>query len=68
MWRRSRSVRVRSGQFELVKLNAKNFDLRDTYHLILTLGWPAFAGVTLAWKRWQLSATGTCTLKLSMDT
>jgi inward rectifier potassium channel len=45
MWRRTRSIRVRSGQFEFVKLNAKTFDFRDTYHLILTLTWPAFAGV-----------------------
>ena len=40
-----RNVRVRSGQFEFVKLNAKKFDLRDTYHLILTLSWPGFAGL-----------------------
>ena len=38
--RRPRHVRVRSGQFEFVKLNVKEFDLRDTYHLILTLTWP----------------------------
>src|SRR6202047_5661767 len=44
MRRRPRHIRVRSGQFEYVKLNAKNFDLRDTYHLILTLSWPGFAG------------------------
>jgi inward rectifier potassium channel len=40
----SRHIRVRSGQFEFVKLNAKKFDWRDTYHLILTLSWPGFAG------------------------
>ncbi len=45
MRRRPRHVRVRSGQFEFVKLNVKEFDLRDTYHLILTLSWPGFAGV-----------------------
>jgi inward rectifier potassium channel len=46
MWRRRpRNILVRSGQFELVKLNVKEFDLRDTYHLILTLSWPGFAGV-----------------------
>jgi inward rectifier potassium channel len=44
MSRTSRQVRVQSGQFEFVKLNAKEFDLRDTYHLILTLSWPGFAG------------------------
>jgi inward rectifier potassium channel len=44
MRRRPRHIRVRYGQFEFVKLNAKKFDLRDTYHLILTLSWPGFAG------------------------
>jgi inward rectifier potassium channel len=43
MRRRPHHIRVRSGQFELVKLNAKKFDLRDTYHLILNLNWPGFA-------------------------
>ena len=45
MRRRPRHIRVRSGQFEFVKLNAKKFDWRDTYHLILTLSWPGFAGL-----------------------
>ena len=36
---------VRYGHFEFVKLNAKKLDLRDTYHLILTLSWPGFAGL-----------------------
>ena len=45
MRRRPRHIRVRSGQFELVKLNVKKFDLRDTYHLILNLSWPGFAGL-----------------------
>jgi inward rectifier potassium channel len=45
MRRRPSHIRVRSGQFELVKLNAKAFDLRDTYHFILTLSWPEFAGL-----------------------
>src|SRR5580704_14747428 len=44
MRRRRRHIRVRSGQFEFVKLNAEKFDWRDTYHLILTLSWPGFAG------------------------
>jgi inward rectifier potassium channel len=44
MRRRPRQIRVRSGQFEFVKLNAEKFDWRDTYHLILTLSWPGFAG------------------------
>jgi inward rectifier potassium channel len=45
MRRRPRQIRIRSGHFELVKLNAEKFDFRDTYHLILTLSWPAFAAV-----------------------
>jgi inward rectifier potassium channel len=45
MRRRPHSIRIRSGQFEFVKLNAKKFDWRDTYHLILTLSWPGFAGL-----------------------
>jgi inward rectifier potassium channel len=44
MWRTRRHIRIRYGQYEFVKLNAQKFDLRDTYHLILTLSWPAFAG------------------------
>ena len=44
MRRRPRHIRVRYGQFEFVKLNAEKFDWRDTYHLILTLSWPGFAG------------------------
>lgn len=43
--KRRRHIRVRAGQFEFVKLNAKTFDWRDTYHLILTLSWPGFAGL-----------------------
>jgi inward rectifier potassium channel len=45
MRRRPNSIRIRTGQFEFVKLNAKKFDWRDTYHLILTLSWPGFAGL-----------------------
>ena len=45
MRRSPRHIRVRSGQFEYVKLNAKKFDWRDTYHFILTLSWPGFAGL-----------------------
>jgi inward rectifier potassium channel len=45
MRRRPRHIRVRSGQFEFVKLNANKFDWRDTYHFILTLSWPGFAGL-----------------------
>jgi inward rectifier potassium channel len=41
--KRKRHIRVRAGQFEFVKLNAKKFDWRDAYHFILTLTWPQFA-------------------------
>src|SRR5438132_2412431 len=44
MPRRQSQIRVRSGQFEFVKLNAEKFEWRDTYHFILTLSWPWFAG------------------------
>jgi inward rectifier potassium channel len=42
---RGRHIRVGYGQFEFVKLNAEKFDWRDTYHLILNLSWPGFAGL-----------------------
>ena len=45
MRRKRRNIRVRAGQFEFVKLNAEKFDWRDTYHFILTLSWPGFAGI-----------------------
>jgi inward rectifier potassium channel len=44
MKRKPRQISVRSGSFEFVKLNAKKFDWRDAYHIILTLSWPRFAG------------------------
>ena len=33
---------------QFVKINAADFDIRDAYHLILTLTWPRFAGMLLA--------------------
>jgi len=45
MRRRSRHIRVRAGQFEFVKINAKKFDWRDTYHFILTLTWSGFSAL-----------------------
>jgi inward rectifier potassium channel len=33
---------------EFLKINVAKFDLRDTYHLILTLTWPRFAALVLA--------------------
>ena len=48
MSKRGKTVSVRAGRLEFVKLNAAKFHLRDTYHLILTLSWPRFAAVVLA--------------------
>jgi inward rectifier potassium channel len=45
MRRKPHHVRVRSGRFEFVKLNTKKSDLRDTYHLVLTLTWPQFSAL-----------------------
>ncbi|MBV9672861.1 MAG: two pore domain potassium channel family protein, partial [Verrucomicrobia bacterium] len=45
MIKKPTQIRVRSGQFEFVKLNAKKIDWRDMYHSILTLSWPRFAGL-----------------------
>ena len=39
------SIRVRSGQFEFLKVNATRWDPRDLYHWLLTLSWPGFAAV-----------------------
>ena len=38
-------ISVKVGHLEFIKLNAERFDWRDTYHLILTLSWPQFAGL-----------------------
>jgi inward rectifier potassium channel len=43
MRRKPRHITVRAGHFEFVKINAKKFDWRDAYHLILTLSWSQFA-------------------------
>jgi inward rectifier potassium channel len=43
-----RSISVHAGRLEFVKINAAKFDVRDTYHLILTLSWPRFAAIVLA--------------------
>jgi inward rectifier potassium channel len=47
MSKSGRSISVRVGRLEILKINAAKFDLRDTYHLILTLSWPKFAAVLL---------------------
>jgi inward rectifier potassium channel len=43
MKRKPRQIKVRAGNFEFVKLNAKKFDWRDAYHVVLTLSWHGFA-------------------------
>ncbi len=48
MKKKSRAISVRAGHLEFVKINAAKFDIRDTYHLILNLSWPSFAGMLLA--------------------
>ena len=48
MSKSSRSISVRVGHFEFLKINADQFDLRDTYHHILTLTWPRFAAMVMA--------------------
>jgi inward rectifier potassium channel len=47
MTKSGRSISVRAGRLEFVKINAAKFDLRDTYHLVLTLSWPRFAALLL---------------------
>jgi len=37
-----RSMQVRIGAFDLRKTGVARFDLRDPYHLAVTLSWPAF--------------------------
>jgi inward rectifier potassium channel len=47
MKRSSTPITVQSGHREFIKLNARRFDWRDIYHLVLTLTWPQFAGMIL---------------------
>ena len=47
MSKSGRSISVRAGRLEFIKINTAKFDLRDTYHHILTLTWPRFAAVVL---------------------
>ena len=47
MSKSGRSISVRTGRLEFVKINIAKFDFRDTYHLILTLTWPRFAALVL---------------------
>jgi inward rectifier potassium channel len=43
----SAAIKVQVGHREFIKLNARKYDWRDIYHLILTLSWPQFAGMVL---------------------
>jgi inward rectifier potassium channel len=45
--RSSSSITVRAGHREFVKVNARKYDWRDIYHLVLTLTWPQFAAMIL---------------------
>ena len=47
MKRPSRTIKVQAGHREFIKLNARRFDWRDIYHLVLTLTWPQFAAMIL---------------------
>jgi inward rectifier potassium channel len=48
MSKNGRSISVRAGRLEFVKINAAKFNFRDSYHFILTLTWPRFAALVLA--------------------
>jgi inward rectifier potassium channel len=45
--KRSAAIKLQAGHREFIKLNARKYDWRDIYHLILTLTWPQFAGMVL---------------------
>lgn len=47
MKKNDRRVSVRSGQFEIVKLNTARWEGRDIYHSMLTLSWPQFIAFLL---------------------
>jgi inward rectifier potassium channel len=46
--RREKSARVRLGSYELKKLGISRFDVRDPYHLAITLTWPGYFLALLA--------------------
>src|SRR3984893_15840237 len=45
--KRSAAIKLQAGHREFIKLNARKYEWRDIYHLILTLTWPQFAGMVL---------------------
>lgn len=42
-------IQVGQREFELFKLGVARFDLRDPYHLAVSLSWPAFIAAMLIW-------------------
>jgi inward rectifier potassium channel len=47
MPKKSTPIKIRTGRFEFIKLNAEQHDVRDVYHWMLTLTWPQFAALIL---------------------
>jgi inward rectifier potassium channel len=45
---RDKGVRISLGEIEGLKVGAKRFDWRDPYYLVLTVSWPAFFGLAVA--------------------
>jgi inward rectifier potassium channel len=45
---REKSARVRLGSYEFRKVGISRFDVRDPYHLAITLSWPAYLLALLA--------------------
>jgi inward rectifier potassium channel len=46
--RREKAARVRLGSYEFKKVGVSRFDLRDPYHLAITLTWPVYLLALLA--------------------
>lgn len=46
--RREKAARIRLGSYEFKKKGVSRFDLRDPYHLAITLTWPQFLTALLA--------------------
>jgi inward rectifier potassium channel len=46
--RRAQPVVLKQGEINLFKLGASRFDIRDPYHLAVSLSWPAFVAALLA--------------------
>jgi inward rectifier potassium channel len=45
---REKSARIRFGAYEFIKKGVSRFDLRDPYHLAITLTWPQFLAALFA--------------------